>query len=58
VNFVIRNPDGSSALEGADYFLFFMLLMLVTTVLFVMVARYYRGQGYLNAEWEGINGPV
>jgi POT family proton-dependent oligopeptide transporter len=58
VNFFIRNPDGSSALEGADYFLFFTLLMLVTAVLFVVVARYYRGQSYLHAEREGINGPV
>jgi POT family proton-dependent oligopeptide transporter len=58
VNFVIRNPDGSSALEGADYFLFFTLLMLVTAVLFVVVARYYRGQSYLHAEREEINGPV
>ena len=50
VNFIIRNPDGSSALEGADYFLFFTVLMLVTAVLFVVVARYYRGQSYIHAE--------
>ena len=50
VNFIIQNPDGSSALEGADYFLFFTVLMLVTAVLFVVVARYYRGQTYLHAE--------
>jgi len=50
VNFIIQNPDGSSALEGADYFLFFTMLMLVTAGLFVVVARYYRGQSYIHAE--------
>ena len=54
VNFIIRNPDGSSALEGADYFLFFTVLMLVTAVLFVVVARYYRGQSYIHAEQPAI----
>jgi proton-dependent oligopeptide transporter, POT family len=58
VNFMIRNPDGSSALEGADYFLFFTLLMLATAAVFVVVARYYRGQSYIHAEAEVINGPV
>ena len=43
VNFFIRNEDGSSKLEGADYFLFFTLIMLITAVLFVLVARVYQG---------------
>ena len=50
VNFLIRNPDGSSALHGAEYFQFFTLLMLVTAMLFVVVARYYRGKTYIHAE--------
>jgi POT family proton-dependent oligopeptide transporter len=50
VNFIIRNTDGSSALQGADYFLFFTLLMLVTAALFVVLARYYRGQNYIHSE--------
>lgn len=54
VNFIIRNSDGSSALEGADYFLFFTMLMLVTAVLFVVVARYYRGHSYIHAEQPAI----
>jgi POT family proton-dependent oligopeptide transporter len=53
VNFLIRNPDGSSALEGAEYFQFFTLLMLVTAMLFVVVARFYRGQTYIHAEQPG-----
>ena len=47
---------GLGALQGADYFLFFTLLMLVAAVLFVVVARYYRGQSYIHAEREEING--
>jgi POT family proton-dependent oligopeptide transporter len=50
VNFIIRDVDGDSALQGADYFLFFTLLMLVTAALFVVLARYYRGQIYIHSE--------
>jgi POT family proton-dependent oligopeptide transporter len=50
VNFFIQNPDGSSKLEGADYYLFFMLTMLVTAILFVLAARGYRGDTYLHEE--------
>jgi POT family proton-dependent oligopeptide transporter len=50
VNFLILKPDGSSALQGADYFQFFTVLMLVTAILFVVVARYYRGATYIHAE--------
>ena len=50
VNFFIQNPDGSSQLEGADYFLFFTLLMLVTAILFTLVVRYYRGVSYIHDE--------
>jgi POT family proton-dependent oligopeptide transporter len=50
VNFIIDTPGGESRLAGADYFLFFTLLMLVTAMLFVVVSRRYRGQVYLHAE--------
>jgi POT family proton-dependent oligopeptide transporter len=50
VNFFIQNPDGSSKLAGADYFIFFTLLMLGTSMLFVLVARYYRGETYIHEE--------
>jgi POT family proton-dependent oligopeptide transporter len=50
VNFIIRDAEGSSALQGADYFLFFTLLMLATAALFVVLARYYRGQIYIHGE--------
>ena len=50
VNFFINNPDGSSRLAGADYFLFFTLLMLGTALLFVFMARFYSGRTWLHEE--------
>ncbi|MGD8310334.1 MAG: POT family MFS transporter [Chromatiales bacterium] len=50
VNFFIRNPDGSVKLEGVDYYLFFTVLMLVTALLFALVARLYRGRTYIHEE--------
>ena len=50
VNFFIQNPDGSSKLAGADYFLFFTVLMLATAMLFTLVVRYYRGETYIHDE--------
>jgi POT family proton-dependent oligopeptide transporter len=57
VNFLIDVPGGESRLAGADYFLFFTLLMLVTATLFVVVSRYYRGQVYLHTE-QPVSDPV
>jgi proton-dependent oligopeptide transporter, POT family len=56
VNFFIQNPDGSSKLAGASYFIFFTLLMLVTAMLFVLVARYYRGETYIHEEQTAVPG--
>jgi len=50
VNFFIDDPVRGSRLAGADYFLFFTLLMLVTAGLFVVVARHYRGATFLHPE--------
>ena len=50
VNFFIQEADGSSKLEGAEYFMFFTSLMLVTAILFMLLARFYRGQTYVNEE--------
>jgi proton-dependent oligopeptide transporter, POT family len=52
VNWLIQNPDGSVKLKGANYFLFFVALMLVTAVLFVFFARFYRGRTYIQDEAE------
>jgi POT family proton-dependent oligopeptide transporter len=48
VNFLIRNEDGSSKLAGADYFLFFTALMLVTAILFSIVSSRYKGKRHIH----------
>ena len=48
VNFFIHNSDGSSKLAGADYFIFFTILMLVTACLFALAARFYQGKRHLH----------
>lgn len=50
VNFFIQDPEGSSLLVGADYYWFFTVLMLATALLFIPVARFYKGQAYIHEE--------
>lgn len=50
VNFFIQNPDGSSKLEGADYYWFFTLMMLATSLLFLLVVKLYREKTYIHHE--------
>ena len=50
VNFFIENEDGSSKLEGADYFWFFTLLMLMTSIVFIFIAKAYREKAYIQKE--------
>ena len=50
VNFFIQNPDGSVKLAGASYFFFFAKIMLATSVLFVLVAGFYRGRTHIQDE--------
>ena len=47
VNRFIQNPDGSSKLEGADYYWFFTALVLAAAVGFLVVAFFYRGKTYI-----------
>ena len=47
VNFAI---EGTTALQGADYYLFFTLLMFATTLLFALVSRYFPEQVRLQQE--------
>jgi POT family proton-dependent oligopeptide transporter len=51
VNFFIQNPDGSSKLEGADYYWFFTLMMLATSLLFLLVVKFYREKTYIHHEY-------
>jgi POT family proton-dependent oligopeptide transporter len=50
VNHVIKNPDGTSKLPGASYYWFFTVAMLVTAVLFIPVARWYKPREYIQPE--------
>ena len=45
-----KGEDGSMFLEGPAYFLFFAGLMLVTSVLYVFVSRYFKEQRFLQDE--------
>lgn len=50
VNFFIQNPDHTSKLEGASYYLFFAASMAVTAILFVPVAVWYKERTYIQDE--------
>ena len=50
VNAFIQNSDGSSKLVGASYFYFFAGTMMVTSMLFLFVLKYYTPKTYLHAE--------
>ena len=43
-------PDKTRLLEGADYYWFFAMLMLVAACAFCVFARFYRGKTYIQAE--------
>lgn len=47
VNYFIQNADGSSKLAGADYYNFFAILMLITAVIFIPVAMWYKEKTYI-----------
>lgn len=50
VNVFIQNPDGSSKLAGASYYLFFAAAMFVTALAFVGVARRFQVRTYIQGE--------
>jgi POT family proton-dependent oligopeptide transporter len=50
VNKVIQNPDGSSSLTGAGYFLFFAGAMIATAFVFVLYAVFYKEQRFVQGE--------
>ena len=50
VNFFIRNADGTVKMNDQQYFLFFAALMLAASVVFVIVASFYRGRTYLQSQ--------
>jgi POT family proton-dependent oligopeptide transporter len=50
VNFFIQNPDGTSKLDGASYYLFFAAAMAITALLFIPVAVWYKERTYIQDE--------
>jgi hypothetical protein len=48
VNRVIQNDDGTSKLPGASYYWFFTGLMLAAAVVFIYVAKTYKGKTYIH----------
>lgn len=50
VNWAIKNPDGTTKLDGADYYWFFTGVMVIAAIGFVFVARTYRGSTYAPGE--------
>jgi POT family proton-dependent oligopeptide transporter len=53
VNAFIQNEDGTNKLPGASYYWFFVKVMIVTAVLFVFVAAFYKEKTYIQDEGEG-----
>lgn len=50
VNLFIQRKDGSTILEGADYYWFFTIAMLVTAVIYVLWSQFYRGSTYIQGD--------
>jgi POT family proton-dependent oligopeptide transporter len=50
VNFFISNPDGSSKMSDLNYYLFFAGLMLVASLIFAVVANFYKYRTYLQSQ--------
>jgi POT family proton-dependent oligopeptide transporter len=50
VNWFIENEDGTSKLTGPSYYWFWVIVMLVTAVIFIFVAAGYREKTYIQDE--------
>jgi POT family proton-dependent oligopeptide transporter len=50
LNFFILRPDGTTKMSDLQYYLFFAALMFAATIVFTIVARYYRGRTYLQSQ--------
>lgn len=50
VNNWILNADGTKKLTDYQYFVFFTVLMFVMSIIYVFVARFYKGRTYLQSQ--------
>ncbi|MEO6005609.1 MAG: POT family MFS transporter [Opitutus sp.] len=50
VHWIIANPDGSTKLSGAPYYMFYAAISIVASVIFIFFALRYREQTYLQGE--------
>ena len=57
VNALIVNPDGTLKLNGTEYFWFFAGLMFVTALAFIVVAKRYKVESYIQTR-ESISDPL
>jgi POT family proton-dependent oligopeptide transporter len=47
-----RDEAGNTPLDGANYYWFFSGLMIVTTIIYVIYAQFYKGKTYIQGEDE------
>ena len=50
VNVFIQNEDGTNKLPGASYYWFFAIVMAITAILFIPVAKLYPVKEYIQDE--------
>ena len=50
INAIILNSDGTSKLTGEMYYNFFAFMMFITSLLFLLVLKYYKDKTYLHDE--------
>lgn len=56
VNMFIQNPDGTTKLTGPEYFWFFTGLIACAGVLFVIAAKFYKEESYIQDVQVGVDG--
>ncbi|HWZ23314.1 MAG TPA: POT family MFS transporter [Cytophagaceae bacterium] len=49
INYIIQNADGTSKLAGASYYWFFVIMMIITSCIFIFAAKNYKGKAHIQA---------
>ena len=57
VNKFIQNADGSTKLTSVEYYLFFAGAMLVTAIVFIPVAYFYKEKTYIQSSEDAVEEP-